>query len=70
MRECLFLFLLVLCGCGGPTQSEGFLPRLRSKSLPVRLQAIAQAGIHPNAQVQAELLRIFQDERDVPIARG
>jgi HEAT repeat protein len=68
-RGLLLLCLLALAGCG-QSESQRLIQRLRSRNIAIRLQAIAQAEAHPDTRVRDELLRLFDDEREVPIVRG
>ncbi len=66
----LVVSVLLLCGCGPSSQSRRLIGQLRSPNVSERLKAIAEAEQHADAPVRAELLRIFQEGREVPIVRG
>jgi HEAT repeats len=66
----LFGLALMLGGCGASPETRTQLARLRSKDAGARLKAIAEAETHADAEVRTELLRMFQNERDIPLVRG
>jgi HEAT repeat protein len=66
----VLLALTCLCGCGPSPESRRLLSQLRSPNPAARLQGIQQAEIKAEECVRKELLRIFSDERELPIVRS
>ena len=64
--------MLLLAGCGPSSESRRLIGRLRSRNVAERLKAVAEAQTQPHAEapVRGELLRMFEEEREVPIVRG
>ena len=66
------VLVLLLAGCGPSRESRRLIGRLRSRNVGERLKAVAEVQSQPRAEapVRTELLRMFEEEREVPIVRG
>ena len=70
---CLLGFLLIpvlMAGCGPGPESRRLLKRLHSNNVVDRLKAIEETQTHADSAVRAELLRLFEDNREPPLIRG
>jgi HEAT repeat protein len=68
----VLLVLLLLTACGPSSESRRIIKGLRSRSVAERLKAVAEAQAQPRADaaLRKELLRMFEEEREVAIVRG
>jgi HEAT repeat protein len=61
---------LAVAGCGGSGETGQIKSHLRSGNASVRLKAVAEAEAQPDAGLRKELLRMFEDDSELPIIRG
>ena len=72
MNRCLLpgLLAVLVCGCGPSAENRQVIQRLQSPNIAVRVKAISEAEAKPNNYYRTELLRIFDNPRELPLVKG
>jgi hypothetical protein len=65
-----FSLLLGITGCGSSSEEQQIIKRLHSGNASLRLKAVAEAEAHQSPALRKELLRMFEESGELPIARG
>jgi HEAT repeat protein len=64
------LSLVLTGGCGSSSEEQQIKKRLTSPNAVIRAKAITEAEAKPSASLRSELLRMFDDENELPIVRS
>ena len=65
-----FSLIVMAGGCGASTADQQIKKRLGSANASIRLKAVSEAEAKPTGILRNELLRMFEDDHELPIVRG